>query len=114
MSFFISNALAETTTSTGTASSGNSLASILMLLGFVVIFYLMLWRPQAKRAKDQRILISNLTVSDEVLTAGGLVGKIVKINDDFAILEIADGVQIKIQKNSIANVLPKGTLKSAI
>lgn len=112
MSFFISNAFAQTATTP--APAGNSFASILMLLGFVVIFYLMLWRPQAKRAKEHRELISHLTIGDEVLTNGGLVGKVTKINDDFANLEIANGVEIKIQKNSIANVLPKGTLKAGI
>jgi len=113
MSFFISNAWADTvTTASTTAPAGNSLPSILMLVGFVVIFYLMLWRPQAKRAKEHRTLLSNLAVGDEVMTSGGILGKIAKLDDDFITLVIAPNVEIKVQKGSVANVLPKGTLKS--
>lgn len=112
MSFFISNAFADVPAAGAGAASGSSLTSILMLLGFVVIFYLLLWRPQAKRAKEHRNLISNLAKGDEVVTTGGLMGKIAKLGDDFLLLEIADNVAIKVQKGSISTVLPKGTLKS--
>ncbi len=111
MSFFITNALADTPAASSGAPGG-SFASILMLLGFVVIFYLLLWRPQAKRAKEHRNLISNLAKGDEVVTSGGIMGKIAQLTDDYVVLEIADNVIIKVQKGSIGNVLPKGTLKA--
>lgn len=110
MSFFIADALAQTTSSAQTA--GNSgFASIIMLVGFVVIFYFLLLRPQAKRAKEHRALISNLAKGDEVITSGGLMGKISQINEDFVGLQIADNVEIKVQKGAVTTVLPKGTLK---
>jgi preprotein translocase subunit YajC len=105
----ISNAFADTTAST--AGPGGNMASILMLVGFVVIFYFLLWRPQAKRAKAQRDLISNLAKGDEVVTSGGLLGRINKLDDDVISLAITDTVEVKIQKNAVAGVLPKGTLK---
>jgi preprotein translocase subunit YajC len=106
----ITNAIADTTTGATTASSGN-MSSLLLLLGFVVIFYFLLWRPQAKRAKDQRNLISNLAKGDEVITSGGIYGKISDIVDDHLVLTIADNVQVKVQKTAVGNVLPKGTIK---
>jgi preprotein translocase subunit YajC len=113
MSFFITNALADTATTTGTAAAPNNMASLLMLVGFVVIFYFLLWRPQAKRAKDQRNLINNLARGDEIITSGGLVGKIMQLNDDFVTLQVASNVEVKLQRSAVTQVLPKGTLKSA-
>jgi preprotein translocase subunit YajC len=108
----ITNAIADTTTSGASpATSGNSMASLLLLLGFVVIFYFLLWRPQAKRAKDHRNLISNLAKGDEVITSGGIYGKISEMTDDYLVLTIADNVQVKMQKSAVGNVLPKGTIK---
>lgn len=109
MSFFINDALADVAT---TAAQPNSLPSILMLLAFVVVFYLLLWRPQAKRAKEHRNLLSNLAKGDEIITSGGLVGKITKITDDFIMLTIAENVDITIQKAAVSGVLPKGSLKA--
>lgn len=114
MSFFISDAFADAATTATTAATGaqsSSLPSIVMLLGFIVIFYFLLWRPQAKRAKEQRNLIANLTTGDEVITSGGLVGKISKITDDFINLTIANGIDITLQKGAVSGVLPKGTIK---
>lgn len=113
MSFFITDALADVATTTAPAhAGGGGYAQILMLLGFVVIFYLLLWRPQAKRAKEHRELISNLAAGDEVVTSGGLMGKVKKLGEDFLVVEIADNVSIKLQKGAVSTVLPKGTLKS--
>jgi preprotein translocase subunit YajC len=86
-------------------------ASLLLLAGFVVVFYFLLWRPQAKRAKEQRNLIANLAKGDEVAMSGGLLGKITRLDDDFITLAIADNVEVKVQKNAVALVLPKGTLR---
>ena len=83
-----------------------------MLVGFVVVFYLMIWRPQAKRAKEHKNLLGSLQKGDEVVTSGGIAGKVVKVTDDFVVIEASDTVELKIQKMAIAAVLPKGTLKA--
>src|SRR5688500_8047393 len=108
MSFFISDALAAGTT----ISQDNGLSSLLLMIGFLIIFYLLLWRPQAKRAKEQRNLINNLAKDDEVVTSGGLLGRITKITDDFVGLTISEGVEVKVQKPAIISLVPKGTIKS--
>ena len=82
------------------------------LIGFLVIFYLMIWRPQAKRAKEHKNLLGNLQKGDEVVTTGGIAGKVVKVSDDFVVLEVSSTVELKIQKVAIAATLPKGTLKA--
>ncbi len=83
------------------------------LVGFLVIFYLMIWRPQAKRAKEQKTLLGSLQKKgDEVVTTGGIAGKITKVSDDFVVLEVSDTVEMKFQKGAIAATLPKGTLKA--
>lgn len=109
MSFLISDALAAT--ANVPAAHDNGLSSLLLMIGFLIIFYLMLWRPQAKRAKEQRNLLSNLNKDDEVITSGGLLGKIAKITDDIVDLKIAEGFEVKIQKSAIVSLLPKGTIK---
>lgn len=108
MSFLISAAHAQEAAA-GPAASG---FEWLFLVGFMVIFYLMIWRPQAKRAKEHKNLISGLQKGDEVVTAGGIVGKITKVADDFVVVEVSDNVELKFQKASIAAALPKGTLKA--
>lgn len=74
----------------------------------------MIYRPQAKRVKEHKNLVSSLAKGDEILTSGGLIGRITKVSDDkdFLKLELADGVEVSIQKGSINSVLPKGTIKS--
>lgn len=79
--------------------------------GFILIFYFLMWRPQSKRAKEHRDLVSGLNKGDEVVVNGGILGKITKVKDDFVALEIADGVEIKVQKVAVSAALPKGTLK---
>ena len=86
---------------------------ILMLVGFIAIFYFLLWRPQQKRAKEHRNLIDNLAKGDEVATSGGVMGRITKVADDVVTMEIADGVQVLVQKPAVAMLLPKGTLKDS-
>jgi preprotein translocase subunit YajC len=85
---------------------------ILILVAFAAIFYFMLWRPQSKRAKEHRELIEGLSKGDEVVTNGGLVGKITKVEEQFVVVEVAAGVELRFQKPSVAAALPKGTLKS--
>jgi len=82
-----------------------------MILMFVVLWFLMV-RPQMKKAKEHKALIAALAKGDEVVTSGGLVGKVIKVGDNYVTLEIAEGTEVVVQKPSIGLVLPKGTLKS--
>ena len=111
MSFFISVANAADTAATG-APAGAEYMQFVLLAGFVVIFYLLIWRPQAKRAKEHKNLIGSLQKGDEVVTTGGIAGKITKVADDFVVIAASDTVELKIQKMAIAAALPKGTLKT--
>ncbi|AVO52068.1 MULTISPECIES: preprotein translocase subunit YajC [Pseudomonadaceae] len=108
MSFFIPAAYADTAAA-GPAGSG---FEWIFLIGFLVIFYLMIWRPQAKRAKEHKGLISGLQKGDEVVTSGGIAGKVTKVTDDFIVVEVSDNVELKFQKQAVAAALPKGTLKA--
>ncbi len=111
MSFFISPAFADAAAPAAAGPAGSGFEWI-FLVGFLVIFYLMIWRPQAKRAKEQKNLLGNLQKGDEVVTSGGIAGKINKVTDDFVVIEVSDTVELKIQKGAIAATLPKGTLKA--
>ncbi|MCT7357652.1 MAG: preprotein translocase subunit YajC [Thalassobium sp.] len=84
---------------------------LVFLGGFLLIFYFLLWRPQSKRQKEHKNLIGGLSKGDEVVTAGGMLGKITKVTDDFVVIEVADGVQLPVQKVAITAALPKGTIK---
>ena len=110
MSLFISTAHAAAPAQ----PAGGGLDIIFMLLAFGAIFYFMIYRPQAKRVKEHKNLMSALSKGDEVLTQGGIVGKIVKISDekDFMVISISDNTEITIQKAAVSTVLPKGTMKS--
>lgn len=111
MSLFISDAFAQAATN-GVPPQASMISSIGMLVAFVLIFYFLMWRPQSKRMKEHRQLITNLQKGDEVITSGGIVGTISRIAGDFIFLSVASGVEITVQRPSIASVLPKGTLKS--
>jgi len=89
------------------------LASILPLVFIVVIFWLLIIRPQMKRTKQHRELVSNLAVDDEIVSSGGLLGKVTEVGDNFIKVELADGVLVKMQKSSVGQVVPKGTFDSA-
>lgn len=110
MDFLISSAYADAATP---AAASNPLISFLPLIILFGIFYFMLIRPQMKRAKDQRTMIAALAKGDEVLTNGGILGRVNEIADQFVVLEIAPNVSVKLQKQAISAVLPKGTLKAA-
>ena len=84
---------------------------LIFLGGFLLIFYFLLWRPQSKRQKEHKALMSELAKGDEVVTAGGLVGKVVKVNEEFLLIEVADNVQLPVQKHAVTAALPKGTIK---
>ena len=109
MDFLISSAYAQATP----AAAPNPLMSFLPLIILFGIFYFMLIRPQMKRAKEQKAMITALARGDEVVTTGGLLGRIDEMADQFVTLEIADGVRVKVSKQHITAVLPKGTLKAS-
>ena len=110
MDFLISSAYAQ---AAGGAAQPNPLLSFLPLLVLFAVFYFMLIRPQMRRAKEQRNMIAALAKGDEVVTNGGMAGRIEELGDTFITLEIAANVRIKLQKNAISMVLPKGSLKSS-
>ena len=91
----------------------NALLQMLPLLLIFVVFYFLLIRPQAKRAKEHKAMVGALGVGDEVVTAGGILGKVTETAEQFLTVEIASGVQVKVQRHTVTSVLPKGTLKSA-
>ena len=94
------------------AGGAGAIGQIVMLVGFVLIFYFLLWRPQSKRAKQHKKLITELSKGDEIVIGGGMVGRVNKVGEEFLTLEVSEGVEVNVQKNSVAAVLPKGTLKS--
>lgn len=108
--FFISTANAADAASVPAQQSGMSM--LLMFGIFFVFIYFAIWRPQSKRAKEQQNLMSSLTKGDEVMSAGGILGRITKIDEQYITLTIANNVDIIVQKSSVVTVLPKGTLKS--
>jgi len=109
MSFFISDAFAE---GAAAAPAEGGLLGMLPLLLIFVLFYFMLIRPQSKRAKEQKNMIAALSKGDEVVTNGGLLGKITDVNESFLTVKIADDVEVKVQKQSVSALVPKGTIKS--
>ena len=108
MSLFISPAFAEGAPAAGPGAGFDWI----LIVGMVVIFYFFLIRPQSKRAKEHRELVSALAKGDEVVTTGGILGKISKVTDDYVVIEIATNMEIKVQKHAISATLPKGTIKS--
>jgi len=85
---------------------------LILMAGMLVLFYFILWRPQAKQRKAHQDLMSNLNKGDEVVLSGGMMGEIQKVTDNYALLEIGTGTSIKVQKSAIVSALPKGTLKA--
>jgi preprotein translocase subunit YajC len=108
MSFFISDAMAEAAAG---ASQGDPIMGLLFPIGLVVILYFFMIRPQIKRQKEHRKMVEALGKGDEIVTSGGVVGRISELGDDFATLEVAEGVQIKIRRQAVESVLPKGSIK---
>ena len=108
MSFFISDAMAEGAANGG---QGDPMASLFFMIVIFAVFYFILIRPQAKRAKEHKKMTADLQKGDEVVTQGGVVGKITEVGDDFVSLQIADNVDIKLQRSAVGMLLPKGTMK---
>ncbi len=104
---FISNAYAQS----ADAAQGGMLSFLPIILMFVVLYFLMI-RPQMKRQKEHKSMMEALAKGDEVVTAGGIVGRLTKVTDAYVSLEIAEGTEILVQKNAVATLLPKGTIKT--
>lgn len=107
MSFFISDAMAQ-----AAPQAGAGWEALIFPILLIVAFYFLLIRPQTKRAKEHKKMVEELKKGDEVVTGGGLLGRITEIGENFIQLEVAEGVQLKIQKQAVGSLMPKGTYKS--
>jgi preprotein translocase subunit YajC len=108
MSFFISDAMAQ-----AAPAAGPGLEGLLFPIALIAIFYFLLIRPQAKRAKEHRKLVEALAKGDEVITQGGVLGRVTEVGDSFATVEIAEGTEVRVQKTAVASLMPKGTYRQA-
>ena len=109
MSFFISDAMAE-----GGAAAGQAdFTGLIFMVGLFIVFYFLLIRPQVKRAKEHKKLTESVTKGDEVVTGGGLLGRVIETTDSFVTLEISEGVEVKIQRQSVSSLVPKGTISAS-
>jgi len=106
--FLIPNAMAAEAPPGGGALPG---LDIFIIVAFALVFYFIVWRPQSKRAKEHRELVGGLAKGDEVVTNGGLIGKITRVEEQYVVVEVADNVEVRLQKGAVAAALPKGTIK---
>ena len=111
MSFFISDAIAAN--AAPAQQAGDPAFSIIFMVVIFVIFYFLLIRPQSKRVKEHKKLVESMAKGDEIVTNGGVLGKITHVGDNFLTIEIAKGTEIKIQRDAVASMMPKGTIKSS-
>lgn len=112
MNFFIQDALAQTAGAPTNGAMG--LMNLLFPIILIVAFYFLLIRPQTKRAKDHKQMVDGLKKGDEIVTGGGVLGRINEVGDNFVQIEIADGVNIKVQKQAVGSLMPKGTYKGTL
>jgi len=110
LDFFISTAAAQ---GTAPSSPGAGIGTLLLPVMLIVVFYFLLIRPQQKKQKEHTAMVSTLAVGSEIVTGGGVLGKVTEVGEQFVTVEIADGVNIKVQRHSIGAVLPKDTIKHA-
>ena len=108
MGFLIDDAWAQ-----GSTGGGETWMTMLPLVLIFVVFYFLLIRPQSKRQKKHREMVSNLAIGDEVVTAGGVLGKVTGVKEQFLSIEVANGVELTVQRHTISAVMPKGTVKAA-
>lgn len=104
------NLLFPTAYAQETASEPSMVYNLILFGGMFLLFYFILWRPQSKRAKEHRELVSGIDKGDEIMTSGGLLGKVTRVSDDYIAIQVAEGVELKLQKSSVAAALPKGTI----
>ena len=107
---FISSAFAQTAPAAGGDMSSSLMSMLPLVLMFVVLYFVMI-RPQMKRQKEHRAMIEALAKGDEVATAGGLVGRVTKLGENYLTVELAPGVEVQLQRTAVVQVLPKGSLK---
>lgn len=107
-SLFISNAYADGAVS----STDGGIVQFLPLFVLIIVFYFLILRPQQKRAKEQKTMIAAMQKGDEVVAAGGLLGRVSKVDENYVSVEVAEGVIIHVQKSAVQTVLPKGTIKA--
>ncbi|MEO7938876.1 MAG: preprotein translocase subunit YajC [Burkholderiaceae bacterium] len=107
---FISSAFAQTTPAAGGDMQSSLMSMLPLVLMFVVLYFVMI-RPQMKKQKEHRSMVEALAKGDEVVTSGGVLGKVSKLGDSFLSVEIANGVEIQVQRGAVTQVLPKGTIK---
>ena len=112
MSLFISNAMAEAATTVAPAAQPDGTFSLVMIVAIFVVFYFMLIRPQNKRAKAHRELINKIAKGDEIVTSGGILAKVVGLDENYIKASIAEGVEIDLHRSAVSTVLPKGTVKA--
>ena len=105
----ISSAYAQ---ASGAASQSDTLLTFLPMVAIFVVFYFLLIRPQQKKQKEARAMLDSLEKGNEVVTAGGILGRIVKLDDQYATVEIAQNTQMIVQRGAISQLLPKGTVKA--
>lgn len=104
----ISNAFAQSATA---GDAGGLMSFIPLILMFVVLYFIMI-RPQMKRQKEMKAMLEALAAGDEVITVGGILGKVTAVKDQYITVEIVTGTEVQMQKNAVTSVLPKGTIKS--
>ncbi|MDX1571360.1 MAG: preprotein translocase subunit YajC [Xanthomonadales bacterium] len=109
MDWLISNAHAQTG---GGAPPDAGMANLIFILVLFAVLYFFMIRPQMKKQKEHRQMVEALNKGDEIITNGGIFGKILEVGESLVVLEVNDGVQLKVQKFAVAKTLPKGTLKS--
>ena len=109
----ISNLLVSNAYAEGAAPAAGGFLDFLPLIALAAVFYFMIIRPQMKRSKELKIMLEALQKGDEVVTSGGVMGRITKVGENYISLEVAEGVNLQVQKGAIQTVLPKGTIKSA-
>ena len=109
-SLFISSAIAQTPAAAGGDMQSSLMSMLPLVLMFVVLYFVMI-RPQMKKQKEHRSMIDALAKGDEVVTAGGVLGKVAKMGDSYLSLEVSSGVEVQIQRSAVVQVLPKGTIK---
>ena len=110
MGFFINDAYAQAAGGGGAAPGVGDFMFIIVLFA---VFYFLLIRPQQKRAKEHRKMVEALAKGDEIVTNGGLLGRITKVGDNFISVELAEGLEVQVQRQAVASLMPKGTMKSA-
>jgi preprotein translocase subunit YajC len=108
--FFIPAAIAAEGATGGASFFGGP--DLFIIVAFGLVFYFIIWRPQSKRQKEHKDLVGGIDKGDEIVTTGGLIGKVVRVDEQFLVLEVTDKVELKIQKHAVAAALPKGTIKN--